>query len=315
MEPKGTELISRYKRNLSIPVEVEVTEERILAHWELEKTLAKQLLESTPENRYKVFERCYSLLYKELEWMNCIFEQNAPIQNTDYYQKIAETIGSPPKKIYEVGSGTGKLLAYLARCGFECKGIEITSERGEKNLMDSVPNLSWGSSDGVHLDRFEQHENYDVVLSDQVIEHLHPDDLNAHLQSSYNILVKKGRYIINTPHRYTGPHDISWTFKCDKAKGVHLKEYTYRELFQSLKVAGFNRIYYVSPSGFRKLFLKIGIIKEEQIIKIGVFYLNIMLAIEKILGFIQNQKLRRLCIKGLKKTLIFRDDIFLVAEK
>ncbi len=37
MEPRGIELINRYKRNYGIPAQAEITEEMILAHWELEK--------------------------------------------------------------------------------------------------------------------------------------------------------------------------------------------------------------------------------------------------------------------------------------
>ncbi len=69
-EPRGQELIDRYKRNYNIPTDAEITEEMILVHWELEKRLTKELLESTPENRWDVFERCYGTLYSELWWLN-----------------------------------------------------------------------------------------------------------------------------------------------------------------------------------------------------------------------------------------------------
>jgi hypothetical protein len=68
-EPMGQELIDRYKKNYNIPTDAEITEEMILAHWELEKRLTKELLASNPENR-EVFERCYSTLYGELWWLN-----------------------------------------------------------------------------------------------------------------------------------------------------------------------------------------------------------------------------------------------------
>ncbi len=33
MEPRGIELITRYKRNYGIPAEVEITEDMVLSHW------------------------------------------------------------------------------------------------------------------------------------------------------------------------------------------------------------------------------------------------------------------------------------------
>lgn len=43
MEPRGLELITRYKRTYSIPAEAEITEQMILDHWELERKLTKDL--------------------------------------------------------------------------------------------------------------------------------------------------------------------------------------------------------------------------------------------------------------------------------
>ena len=47
-----------------------------------------------------------------------------------------------------------------------------------------------------------------------------------------------------TPHRFTGPHDISKYF--DKvATGFHLKEYTYKELYYLFKSVGFRKIQFL----------------------------------------------------------------------
>jgi len=315
MKPTGKKLINRYKANYSIPPEARITEEMILNHWKLEKRLTKELLESTSENRWKVFEHCYTKLYSELDWLNRFVEEDEkttePLDKK--YKNWIEIIGEPPQKIYEIGSGRGEFISFLAKHGFNCKGTEITKERGEK-YSRFMKNLSWGISDGVHLDSFEKQASYDVVISNQVIEHLHPQDLGQHLRSVYNILKKNGRYILNTPHSYTGPHDISRVFRCSKPFGMHLKEYTYRELTQALRNAGFRRLYRIIPSTLRKMLSRIGIEKED-IVKWSIFYLNFMLSVEIILSFIFPRKLRRFCSLSLKKTFIFMDSIFLVAEK
>jgi cyclopropane fatty-acyl-phospholipid synthase-like methyltransferase len=315
MEPKGNELILRYKGNYAIPPEAEVTEEMILHHWELEKALTQKLLASTPQERWEVFEQCYSTLFAELEWINRLSEQDVKRSRSQRYREWLEEIGSPPQKLYEIGSGKGDMITFLAESGLECKGTEVTRERGQKHVSDSLPNLSWGNSDGIHLDRFETLASYNVVLSHQVVEHFHPDDLIEHFQGCHSILVEGGRYIFSTPHRYTGPHDVSIVFKCDRPQGMHLKEYTYGELLQALKQAGFRDVYCSTPSIFRKLLAKIGIRDRQQVAKFGKFYLNWMLAVERILGSIGDRKLRRLLALGLRKVFIFRDNIFLVAQK
>lgn len=73
-EPRGKELINRYRWNYKISADAILTEAMILAHWDLEKRLTRELLISTPANRWEVFERCYSTLYTELNWLNMYIE-------------------------------------------------------------------------------------------------------------------------------------------------------------------------------------------------------------------------------------------------
>jgi cyclopropane fatty-acyl-phospholipid synthase-like methyltransferase len=313
MEPRGNELITRYKRNYGFPASAEITEKMVLHHWELEKNLTKDLLESNPENRWDVFEKSYTTLYNNLEWLNKFSGDSKLSQNN--YETWLEIIGSPPKKIYEVGSGKGEMIAYLAKCGFECKATEITKERGSKHITDSLTGLSWASSDGVNLDRFEPTVFYDFVVSNQVIEHFHPDDLDTHFQSVYKILNQQGSYILTTPHCHTGPHDLSRVFGYDNPQGMHLKEYTYHELYDSLKTAGFKCIYCAAPSRLKNLLSRLGFGNEEQIRTIGIFYFHLMLMIENLLLVIPSKKQRRTFSKFLRKIYLFADNIFLVAQK
>jgi SAM-dependent methyltransferase len=79
----------------------------------------------------------------------------------------------------------------------------------------------------------------DVVFSYQMLEHLHPEDMPHHLETVCRMLKPGGRYVFSTPHRYSGPHDISAYFS-DYPVGFHLKEWTYREMGQVIKDAGFS---------------------------------------------------------------------------
>ena len=288
IEQKGKELIDCYKRNYKINIETKITEEMIIAHWELEKNLTKELLESNSENRWETFERCYNTLYKEIWWLNQFTGSNSKIPLSYRYQNWINLVGSPPKKIYEVGSGKGEMISYLASLDFECKATEISHERGEKFCPKQF-NLKWGISDGIHLQKFESPNSYDVVISNQVIEHLHPDDLCQHFKGVLSILSKGGKYIFITPHRYKGPSDISRVFKCDRAMGMHLKEYTYLELKELLKISGFKKIKAI----FRipaKINYFLGYNFKP---KSSYLYLIYLCMIEKLISFLPSQTIKR----------------------
>jgi len=62
---------------------------------------------------------------------------------------------------------------------------------------------------------------------------------------------------------------------------MHLKEYTYRELTEVIKNTGYRYVYYTVPLKYHTLLSYIGIKKQEQIMAVGIFYLNLMLIVEK----------------------------------
>jgi 2-polyprenyl-3-methyl-5-hydroxy-6-metoxy-1,4-benzoquinol methylase len=310
-----SELVRRYKQNYSIPQEVRITERMILAHWELEEALTKRLRNSTPENRWHTFAECYSRLYGELDWLNAAVGQDRAESPQGAYLEWRNQLGPPPKRIYEIGAGKGELILYLAEQGFICRAAEITTERGEQVAGHTHERLSWSVSDGVHLTRFEPAGNYDAVVSDQVLEHLHPDDLTDHLQSVYDLLRLGGSYVFRTPHRFTGPHDISRLFGYRQAGGMHLKEYTFAELVDRLEVVGFTRIQYVLPRRAQHILQRMtrgNVVQPERIAKT---YLALLVVTERLLQTIPVERFRVQCARLLTKTPLFRDSIFLEAVK
>jgi SAM-dependent methyltransferase len=308
-EPRGLELIERYKKNYHIAPEAPISEEMILRHWELEKELTQELLRSSSENRFKVFENCYSKLYSELKWLNECEKKAIPYSIREHDFQIWKTlIGSPlTQKIYEIGSGKAELISFLARNGYSCVATEITRERGKKF---SEKNVTWRNSDGVHLGDFEAQESYDVVISDQVIEHIHPDDTQEHFRGVHQILDPHGRYIFRVPHRFTGPHDISRVFGRKKTLGMHLREMTFSEIRTLAKNADFRKLGIVlidSRKTMIKLFSKDG---ETSIYQ----FLFLVIIVEKFIGSIPRGKYRLKAIQVASRLGLF-PEIFVVATK
>ncbi len=300
-EPRGQELINRYRWNYNIPRTAEVTEEMILAHWDLETRLTRELLNSTPESRWDTFEKCYTTLYTKLEWLNRYIGANTATPPAQKYRDWAMLIGTPPRRIYEIGSGKGTMISYLASLGHYCRGTEITHERGRKHVIEH-PNLTWGISDGIHFDRFEPINSYDVAVSDNVIEHIHPDDLVMHMIGVISILAKGGRYIMATPHVWYGPWDISKVFKRKRAEGMHLKEYTYSEIKHIANAAGFQNI-----AAIRQ--------RKDQPATPSSVYLNYLCVLERVFALLPWRIAKHERVKGFAKSMGFSPMMFIIAHK
>ena len=93
IEPRGAELISRYKANYHIPDERTVTEEMILKHWELEKGYRRELLASNSDDRWNVFERCYGELYSEISWLNEYTKETALEEGRHLFSYVGTPYG------------------------------------------------------------------------------------------------------------------------------------------------------------------------------------------------------------------------------
>lgn len=138
----------------------------------------------------------------------------------------------------EFGPGDCRLAMQVACVVSEAYGVDISDQR---NPADKVPdNFKLVVYDGYELNE-PAPNSIDLVFSDQLIEHFHPEDTRHHFELVHRILKSGGRYLFRTPHALTGPHDVSKYF-CDKAEGFHLKEWTYIELKEVLSELNFSAI-------------------------------------------------------------------------
>ena len=222
-------MLAAYRATYLLP---EVTLEQAKQHLELERRLTAELLASTAKTRRETFEQAYSTLYSSLPWLN-----TAPSARIDHW---VDVLGPPPRRVYEVGSGYGNLVRALAERGYQVEATDITAERGDDRLAVGTP--TWTVTDGVHLSRFAANAPYDAVISDQLIEHLHPDDILLHLTECRKILKPGRTCAVRTPHAFTGPHDVSRIFGFSRTVGMHLHEYTNQELARLFRQAGFAKI-------------------------------------------------------------------------
>ncbi len=103
----------------------------------------------------------------------------------------------------------------------------------------------------------------DLAFSDQLLEHLHPDDAVEHLQNVYEALKPGGHYFCSTPNRLRGPCDVSRYFDTI-ATGFHLKEYTYGEVETMFRDIGFRRLRAVVGIPRCHLRCRVGLVRSVE---------------------------------------------------
>lgn len=295
-------VVAAYRRKFKMPAAMAVTAAMVREHWRIERRGAKAILASDRTSRARIAAEAYTAVFGQCPWLNQIEGDN---RAADLDFEPFRVLLRGARRVYEVGSGKGDLITWLARHGFACVGTEITPERGAVHVSET-PGLEWHTTDGVTLTLYETPGSYDAVLSNQVLEHLHPDDVATHFESAAALLKPGGRYVLATPHPLSGPADLSVVFGLDHPVCFHLKEYFYDELVPVLRRAGFTRIraVYSTPRPL-KPYLNLTVASAAYRVGLQVA--------ERLLARLPLGTARRL-VRVLHKLAIWRPDVFLVAE-
>lgn len=206
-------------------------------HFEVEKELADRLKRAPAQERPRLYGRLYDELWRRVPDHPQLKQKNDPefsAKRVHQKLKLLRRYLGREKTFLEIGAGDCQLS--IAAASFVKKVIaqDVSREITESGKLPA--NLEIKITDGIDLGVPD--DSIDLAYSNQLMEHLHPDDAKRQLQNIYRALKSGGQYIIITPHRLSGPHDISRYFS-DTAQGFHLHEYTYRELVDLLHQIGF----------------------------------------------------------------------------
>lgn len=213
-------------------------DERVRTHYLLEKSLAQRILASSRDERTQTVIESYNTLFSEIPWHHQFQEVNEKKKIAEKRMHF-ELLINQDADILDIGAGSAYWVRYLAKnSSGRCVGIDISKEI-LRQKPDDPPNLELYIMNAVDL-KFPP-GSFDLVLSSQMIEHLHPDDIQDHCTSVYKVLKQDGVYAFDTPSRLDGPHDISRHFD-EVATGFHLREWTYRELSRFLRKVGFRNL-------------------------------------------------------------------------
>jgi SAM-dependent methyltransferase len=214
--------------------------EQIKEHYELEKSLAKRLLNSTKQERQYLYTALYDELFTKISFhpqLSVKADPTAAAWIVSQRMPLIESFLTPDLIFLEIGPGDCTLSLEITKHVKKVYALDVSNEI-TKNL--SLPdNFELIISDGCSIPLPDNSVN--VAYSHQLMEHLHPDDAVEQLQAVCRTLVAGGTYICITPNRLSGPHDISQYFD-EVATGFHLKEYTLSELYKLFRSAGFSNV-------------------------------------------------------------------------
>jgi SAM-dependent methyltransferase len=140
----------------------------------------------------------------------------------------------------EVGAGDCRLSVAVSALVRKVVAVDVTAELVDLGKLP--PNVVFHLSDGTSIP--VPRASIDFVFSNQLMEHVHPDDAVEQLDNIAAALKPGGLYYCLTPNKLTGPHDVSGYFD-DEPSGFHLKEYSFPELCEMFKRAGFRSVSFV----------------------------------------------------------------------
>lgn len=122
----------------------------------------------------------------------------------DYFIKLCELFKVAPKKILDVGCGTGNPTRYLVERGYEVTGIDSSEKMLEvaKNKFKDKKNVKFLKMD---MRRIELDEKFDAVFSffDSMNYLLDEKDMKACFRGVYKVLKEKGTFIFDMNTYYS----------------------------------------------------------------------------------------------------------------
>lgn len=209
----------------------------LLFHYIVERDLAAQLRRAWAEERLGLYRTVYDELFRRIPDHPQHTRKADPIaqQESTRDQLAFLTRFLTPDTVYlEIGCGDAHLAMAVAPRVRQAYAVDVSELIACH--VDRPENFTLLISDGITID--VPPETATFAYSNQLIEHLHPEDAERQLQQVFRALAPGGAYACITPHRFSGPHDIS-RFFAEEANGFHLKEYTHRELRRLFLASGF----------------------------------------------------------------------------
>lgn len=215
--------------------------DQIRNHYLVEKSIAQRLKSANKEGRMDIYPTMYQELFEKVPDHPRLTRKNTEEMSKQANKSKYSVVKRMLKRssvVVEFAPGDCKFSFEISRFVRHVYGVDISDQRRNNDINPS--NFTLIIYNGFELNEIEDN-SIDIVFSDQLIEHIHPEDVEYHFQLVKRILKPGGKYIFRTPHRLTGPHDISRYFS-DEAECFHLKEWKYQEVKKLVKAIRYSKL-------------------------------------------------------------------------
>jgi SAM-dependent methyltransferase len=215
------------------------SEAELRRDYELEKELAARLRNASKEDRQELYSSIYDEYYKRVSNAPHLLRRSSPESRAALlakHMRFLKRFLSPGATFLEVGAGDCAFAAEVSAQVKRAYALDVSAKVSAKAEIPANCEVLISDGSSVPLPP----GSVDVVFSNQLMEHLHPDDALEQLENIYRCLSSGGTYICITPSRLTGPHDISKYFDY-VSTGFHLKEYSVSELVEIFRAVGFSK--------------------------------------------------------------------------
>jgi SAM-dependent methyltransferase len=212
------------------------TPDELTEHFLLERSLARRLLNAPASERLALYGPLYDELYASLP-NHPRFTRRLDPGHAGKQLAVLKRLVHRDDSFLEIGAGDASVSFAMSEFCREVVALDVTDRAVLSTQRPS--NFRFVLSDGINFPLESGSVNF--AYSNQLMEHLHPEDAEKELGEIFRVLRPGGRYFCITPSRLTGPHDISRYFT-HQACGFHLKEWSYRELGDLFRGVGFGRI-------------------------------------------------------------------------
>ncbi len=217
-----------------------LTEAQLLDFYRIERSLANRLMVAPRAERLKLYGQVYDELFSRVPYHPMLVRKRSSLQQASdvaIQMSFLRRFVRSDMSVLEIGAGDCAVSVELARIAKVVYALDVSDViTGTANMPN---NLKLILSDGISVPL--PCKSVDVAYSNQLMEHLHPEDAREQLANIVTVLKPGGRYICVTPSRLGGPNDVSRFFD-DTATCFHLREYTYSELSDLFRESGFDRV-------------------------------------------------------------------------
>ncbi len=221
-------------------------------HWREEQVLARRIAEAPKGSRQR--DVATRLAYDTIARILAVRNRGAcqPLamgMDARYERLVLGLLRRQARRVrpslFEIGFGAGFLLKAVAEEGFEVGGVEVSGAlfRRACELLrpDCRERLFVGD---VRMIAKSQPHRHSLVYWNDVFEHIPRDEILEYLEAIRSMLMPGGLLVTLTPNWHLRPSDITREFRPPRheAVGLHLKEYTLREVTGLLRRAGFTSV-------------------------------------------------------------------------